>query len=252
MKVLPWFYAKIRVPKSTAELEIRLINDGKYSMATLMTFLLPHPLLATLGRLIQRLQKPASTAILAFALMQGGPATAAETGMPVTQTALLKEAQKLLNSKQYDKALDLLKSYVRRNEQDLQGRFLLGVTLSESGQDQDAIAVMTQLTEDFPEVPEPYNNLGVLYARQADLEQARQVLEMAIRANPNYAIAHENLGDIYARLAATQYRKAQALDTINKPLSKKLQTLDEVVATPPQIYVPRKISPSSSTSSVPF
>lgn len=225
-------------------------------MATPMTFLQPPSLFLHLLYRFRHFTRdllgyPVVAILLATTLLQfSAPVSAAE---PIKSPAgSLREAEKLLNNKQYTKALDFLKSYVSRNGQDLQGRFLLGVTLSESGQDQEAIAVMSKLTEEFPEVPEPYNNLGVLYAHQADYEQARQALEMAIRANPNYAIAHENLGDIYARLAATQYRKAQALDTVNKPLAKKLQTLDEVVATPPQIYVPRKVSPSSSTSSVPF
>ncbi|MEY4593419.1 MAG: hypothetical protein RIR18_2314 [Pseudomonadota bacterium] len=191
------------------------------------------------------LSRLAQIAFLTLALLIASVASSAES-------VSLSQIQKLMNSRQYAQALGQLQVYVSNNPQDMQGRFMLGVTLGEVTQDDDAINVFTKLTEDFPEVPEPYNNLGVLHARQGNLEQARQSLEMAIRANPSYAIAQENLGDIYARLASAQYRKAQALDTINKPLAKKRQVLDEVVETPPQPHVPQTVSPSGSTSSVPF
>jgi Flp pilus assembly protein TadD len=168
-----------------------------------------------------------------------------------TEVIPLNQIQKLVNFKQYAQALGQLNIYVSNNPHDIQGRFLLGITLSEVAQENSAIEVFTKLTEDFPEVPEPYNNLGVLHARQGNLEQARQALEMAIRANPSYAIAQENLGDIYARLASAQYHKAQALDSVNRPLAKKVQILDEVVATTHQRHIPQSVSPSS-TSSVPF
>lgn len=95
---------------------------------------------------------------------------------------------------------------------DPQLRFLRGVALSDSGKQTDAVAVFTKLTEDHPELPEPYNNLAVLYAAQNQFDKARAALEMAIRTNPSYATAHENLGDVYARQASAAYNKAMQLD----------------------------------------
>ena len=83
------------------------------------------------------------------------------------------------------------------------------------GQPAQAIATFTKLTEDFPELPEPYNDLAVLHAAQGDYDKARAALEMAIRTNPGYATAHENLGDIYARLASQAYCKALQLEVAN-------------------------------------
>ena len=85
----------------------------------------------------------------------------------------------------------------------------------ESGKPTDAIATFTKLTEDYPELPEPYNNLAVLYAGQSQFDKARAALEMAIRTNPSYATAHENLGDVYAKLASQAYNKALQLDAAN-------------------------------------
>lgn len=101
------------------------------------------------------------------------------------------------------------------NPRDPQLRFLRGVAQADSGKPADAISTFTKLTEEYPELPEPYNNLAVLYANQNQLDKARTALEMAIRTNPSYATAHENLGDIYAKLASQAYNKALQLDATN-------------------------------------
>lgn len=101
------------------------------------------------------------------------------------------------------------------NPRDPQLRFLRGVAQADSGKPADAITTFTKLTEEYPELPEPYNNLAVLYANQNQLDKARTALEMAIRTNPSYATAHENLGDIYAKLASQAYNKALQLDATN-------------------------------------
>jgi tetratricopeptide (TPR) repeat protein len=62
----------------------------------------------------------------------------------------------------------------------------------------------------------------VLYAGQSQFDKARAALEMAIRTNPSYATAHENLGDVYARLASQAYSKALQLDGSNTTVPPKL------------------------------
>jgi tetratricopeptide (TPR) repeat protein len=111
---------------------------------------------------------------------------------------------------------------------DPQMRFLKGVIQRDSGKTADAIATFTRLTEDFPELPEPYNNLAVLYAGQSQFDKARTALEMAIRTNPSYATAHENLGDVYAKLASQAYNKALQLDASNSGVPPKLALIREL------------------------
>ena len=94
---------------------------------------------------------------------------------------------------------------------DPQYRFFRGVILGAESKDDQAIAIFKDLTVRYPELPEPYNNLAVVYAREGRYDEARQALEMAVRANPDYATALENLGDVDARLAARSYRKALRL-----------------------------------------
>lgn len=116
-------------------------------------------------------------------------------------------------------------SYLRSNQRDPQMRFLKGTAQAAAGQNDEAIATFTQLTEEYPELPEPYNNLAVIYASQDRLDQARTALETAVRNNPGYAVAHENLGDIYVRLATQSYNRSLQLRGTNAALKLKLSTL---------------------------
>jgi Flp pilus assembly protein TadD len=92
----------------------------------------------------------------------------------------------------------------------------------------EAETTFAELTQEFPELPEPYNNLAVVRAAQGKLDQARAALEDAIRAVPDYAVAHENLGDVHVQIAARSYRNAQQLDPANKTIAPKLKLLSQV------------------------
>ncbi len=131
-------------------------------------------------------------------------------------------------------ALQGANSYLANNPKDAQARFLKGLILAEQGKSDEAIQTFTALTEDFPELPEPYNNLAVLYAAQNKFDDAKIALEMAIRSHPNYATAHENLGDIYAKMASIAYEKASQLDANNASVKTKLATLKDIVNPRPQ------------------
>lgn len=119
--------------------------------------------------------------------------------------------------------------YLGSNPRDPQMRFLKGVAQSQAGDLTAATATFEALIEEYPELPEPYNNLAVIYASQSQLDKARSALEMAVRNNPNYAVAHENLGDIYARLAHDAYQRSLQLHGNNRALQLKLSTLTEML-----------------------
>ncbi|MDP1645311.1 MAG: tetratricopeptide repeat protein [Thiobacillus sp.] len=142
-------------------------------------------------------------------------------------------------------ALDRANRFLSKNPQDAQARFLKGLILADQGKTNDAIAVFTGLTEDHPELPEPYNNLAVLYASQSKYEAARNALEMAIRAHPSYATAHENLGDIYAKMASIAYDKAQALDSTDMTAKTKLTLIQNMLGEQPRKSATAKSLPDS-------
>ncbi|MDE1556594.1 MULTISPECIES: tetratricopeptide repeat protein [Comamonas] len=119
--------------------------------------------------------------------------------------------------------------YLGSNPRDPQMRFLKGVAQSQAGDLTAATATFEALIEEYPELPEPYNNLAVIYASQNQLDKASSALEMAVRNNPNYAVAHENLGDIYARLAHDAYQRSLQLHGNNRALQLKLSTLTEML-----------------------
>ncbi|HXA46054.1 MAG TPA: tetratricopeptide repeat protein [Burkholderiaceae bacterium] len=137
----------------------------------------------------------------------------------------LGDVTKSVKSGQYAEALGKADAFLAKHPHDAQMRFLKGVILTEQGKSSDAIAVFTKLTDDFPELPEPYNNLAVLYASAGQYDKARMALDNAIRTNPAYATAYENLGDVHAKLASQAYDKALQLDSGNTAAKSKLTLL---------------------------
>jgi len=141
------------------------------------------------------------------------------------------EVNALMRAGKFTVALDRANAYLNSQPRDPQMRFLKGVIQRESGQTSQAIATFTQLTRDYPQLPEPYNNLAVLYASQNEYEKARSALEMALRTNPSYATAHENLADVYAKLASQAYHKALQFDGNNTEVQPNLAMIREVFNT---------------------
>ncbi|MDO8906848.1 MAG: tetratricopeptide repeat protein [Hydrogenophaga sp.] len=135
------------------------------------------------------------------------------------------DVNRLVRAGQLNEALAKTDQYLATKPADPQMRFLKGVILTETGKSSEAIAAFLSLTQDYPELPEPYNNLAVLYAGQSQFDKARAALEMAIRTNPSYATAHENLGDVYAKLASQAYSKALQLDAGNTGAAPKLNLI---------------------------
>jgi tetratricopeptide (TPR) repeat protein len=138
------------------------------------------------------------------------------------------DVNQLLRANKFPEAMTLVDSKLTSKPADPQLRFLKGVIQRNLGKQPEAIATFTKLTQDYPELPEPYNNLAVLYAAQGQYDKARTALEMAIHTNPSYATAYENLGDVYARLASQSYNKALLLDNGNTAIPPKLTVLREM------------------------
>ncbi len=168
-----------------------------------------------------RIKSRLAAALFAAALGASGGAWAA----PADD---LREAQKLYGQQKLQPALDKVEAFLKAMPRDPQGRFLKGLLLTEQKRIPEAIQVFTGLTEDFPELPEPYNNLAVLYASQGNYDKAKSALELAIHTHPRYATAHENLGDIYAQLASRAYDRALQLDKANTTAQLKLSMVKDL------------------------
>jgi tetratricopeptide (TPR) repeat protein len=140
----------------------------------------------------------------------------------------IQDANKLFKQGQQAQALEKLDAVLATKPKDAQARFLKGLIFTEQGKTAEAIKVFSGLTEDYPDLPEPYNNLAVLYAGQGQYEKAKVSLEAAIRTHPSYATAHENLGDIYAKMASQAYDRALQLDKNNTSTATKLEMIKDL------------------------
>jgi tetratricopeptide (TPR) repeat protein len=184
--------------------------------------------LHTLTRAVAALSLASGLTGLAGA--QSAPATAPAQAAAPSPEAI--EIQRLIKSGQSTQALKLIDDALAKNPKDPAMRFRRGVTLSMLDRKAEALQVFQKLVEDHPEMPAPYNNLAVLYGSQGDYDKARAALVAAIRTNPQYATAYQNLGDVYAQLASQAYSKALQLDKSDTTVPPKLVLLRELIANP--------------------
>lgn len=158
------------------------------------------------------------------------------------------DASKLYKAGQLNEAIKKIDAVLAQKPKDAQMRFLKGIILTEQNKSAEAIVVFTKLTDDFPELPEPYNNLAVLYASNGQYQKASAALEMAIRTNPTYGTAHENLGDVYAKLASQSYDKALQLDSSNSTAKLKLNLVKNLIGNTTGGTNPKLNPPAAATA----
>ncbi|MDR5750375.1 tetratricopeptide repeat protein [Caballeronia sp. LZ024] len=144
--------------------------------------------------------------------------------------------------KDWTNALAQVDERLKTNPRDVQAKFKRATILARLNRDDEAIAAFTELTQAYPELPEPYNNLAALYAKHGRYEDARAALEVAIKANPSYALAYDNLGDLYLRLASESYKRAQSLGSKSALSRQRVADIQKIIAPPVQ---KKRIVPSS-------
>lgn len=199
------------------------------------------PSLRQLGLTVRRMQTLVSSRVMwcAVACLVGSASIAqvkTETSIldpwqpgqlinPVTQNDPHNDVRKLLRQAKFAQALALVDKALLKNPRDPQMRFWQGYIFERTGNPNMALPVYLALTQEYPELAEPHNNLGVLYAAQGDYEKARASLEAALRSNPNYATAHENLGDVLLASAKQSFLRAQQLGNKSAVLTQKIESL---------------------------
>lgn len=144
----------------------------------------------------------------------------------------LAEVSRLRAGGQFEAALQRAEAALAARPKDPQMRFTKGVLLESLQRRAEAAEVFERLVEDYPELPEPYNNLATLHAAAGDYDKARVALEQALRANPSFALAHQNLGDVHAALAGRAYARALQIEPANRALPPKLSLVRELLAVP--------------------
>jgi tetratricopeptide (TPR) repeat protein len=174
--------------------------------------------------------RPAYRSILAICL------AALLTALPPATAAAPADAsadiQQLLEQGKLAEAATAVETQLAADPASPSYRFLKGLVLTRQNQLDKAEKVFTELTVDHPELPEPYNNLAVIYAARGHYDKARELLQKAINTHPSYATAHENLGDIYAKMASEAYNQALELNQENAAAKAKLSLIDGLFVAP--------------------
>ena len=150
--------------------------------------------------------------------------------LPSAAADELDDVAKLRLDGQPGVALERADRFIAEHPRDAQMRFLRAVILSDLGRAADATQALEALTQDFPDLPEPYNNLAVLYAARGEYDKAEHALDEALRLRPTYPTAQENLGDVYAALAARAYATALRLEADRPGLASKLAAVRAALA----------------------
>ena len=154
---------------------------------------------------------------------------------PVLANTELRKAQSLINEGKMQQAMSVTDDYLAKDSKSIEARFIKGIILTKLGQLEKAEELFIQLTTEHPDLPEPYNNLAVIYASQGKYEKARMALQEAINTHPSYATAHENIGDIYAKMASQAYNQALQLDAGNQAAKEKLSLIGVLFSVPKPI-----------------
>lgn len=170
--------------------------------------------------MIRRSILPAALGSAALAVLMLSPAFADEIG----------EVSRLHQAGDTRAALERADRYLAAQPKDAQMRFLKAVLLGDAQRAGEAVTLLERLAEDHPDLPEPYNNLAVMHAARGDFAKARAALDQALRLRPGYATAHENLGDVYAALAAQSYGTALGLEPNRAGVAVKLASARQLVA----------------------
>lgn len=143
-----------------------------------------------------------------------------------------EQIHRLITQGAYENALVLVEKQLSQKPDEIQLLFLKGIIFARMDKLKQAESVFIDLTENYPELPEPFNNLAVIYAARGDYDSAEKSLRKAINTHPSYATAHENLGDIYAKMASQAYNTALKLDADNKETKQKLSMISDLISVP--------------------
>jgi tetratricopeptide (TPR) repeat protein len=191
----------------------------------------------------------AATVVFAFALVAwpGTPAHAQAVHPTIDGTPQIDAS---IAARNWNAALTELDARIAAKPRDAQAKFKRGTVLAHLGRDDDAIRQFIELTEAYPELPEPYNNLAALYAKHGRYEEARAALETAVTANPAFGLAYENLGDLYLLLANEAYKRARTLGPTSDVTAQRLADIERIV-TPRPKPAPHAAAPADTTSETP-
>jgi Flp pilus assembly protein TadD len=143
----------------------------------------------------------------------------------VTRADEVTEVRDLLARGDAQTALQRAQAAAAAQPRDAQLRFLQAVALMDLKRDDEAMALFTRLAQEYPELPDPQNNIALLHARAGRLEPARLALEAALRNDPTHRLARTNLGQVYLMLAVQAWEQAATTGALEPALQRRLEAV---------------------------
>jgi len=153
-----------------------------------------------------------------------------QSTLPTVISTPHNDVRKLLRQAKYPQALLLVNKGLAANPRDPQMRFWQAFLFEQLDQPDMAQQVYLDLTREYPDLVEGLFYLGFIYWMPAsDYPNAKASLDAALRANPNYAAAHENMGDLLVNMARQSYERSLALEPKQRDIAQKIERLKPVL-----------------------
>ncbi len=168
---------------------------------------------------------------------------------PITKNAVPSDVEKLIKARKYQDAVTQINADLKKTPRNVQLRFVKARLQIEMRQFDQAKKTLIEITQQFPELPEPYNNLAAIAANQGQWIEARDYLELALKLRPSYAIASANLGEIYIRLGAQAYEDAAKNVQLNqRQYSNRAKALLEILKPPAKRPINSAVNPAANST----
>ena len=161
-------------------------------------------------------------------LLSGCLLAALFTGQPAVAD-VVSDVHSLVAKGDLAAALRAADAAVQADTRDAQPRFLRAVVLMDLQRSADALAAFTLLSQEYPELPEPFNNIALLQVRAGQLELARQALETALRNDPGHREARSNLGEVHLMLAVQAWQQVAGSGPVDPRLQRRLDAARALV-----------------------
>lgn len=139
-----------------------------------------------------------------------------------------KAAESLATNGNPELALKQLEARLVSAPDDAKAAYLKGLILMQLGRADDAERWFKMMQSNFPNLPQPYNALAIIYMGKGDLLSAMNVLQALLAQHPNHRNAQINLANIYLKLAQENYQKALKAKPDDDMIAQKLKALNAI------------------------
>lgn len=136
---------------------------------------------------------------------------------PAFSAATIVELQRLIDQNSFSSATITGDQLLIEQPGNARIQFLTAYAYQMDRQTDRAKELYEKLIQEYPELPEPRNNLAMIYLNQGNSDKASQLLIDALNTNSSYSTAYNNLGRIYRGIASATYR--QAVSESNQPVT---------------------------------